>query len=121
MIRIWWPGFIVPALMLLCGLLGRCIPGFHYRSPRGKLEGERQAFADRQLLQLLRQFGCAFAALAFMVMNSVRLLPETVQNILLCALTALELIGAVLTSVPVERALKAAFDAESDEDKGELA
>ena len=44
MIHIWWPAFVVPVLMILCGLL----PGLHYRSPGGALDEERQRFADGQ-------------------------------------------------------------------------
>ena len=118
---IWWPAFILPVLMVLLGLLGRGIPGFRYHSFSGPMDEERQQFADRQLRQLLWQVGLAFAALAFMVMSSVRLLPANVQQWLLYGAVALELLGAVLLMLPIERALKEYFDDEETEDKGDRA
>ena len=117
MIHIWWPAFIVPVLMILGGLL----PGLHYRSPGGALDEERQRFADRQMRHMLWQFGLAFAALSFMVMQSVRLLPEGLQQWLLYGAVAMEVLGVLLMTLPIERALKEQFDEESDENKGDLA
>ncbi len=117
MIHIWWPAFIVPVLMILGGLL----PGLHYRSPGGALDEERQRFADRQMRHMLWQFGLAFAALSFMVMQSVRLLPEGLQQWLLYGAVAMEVLGVLLMALPIERALKEQFDEESDENKGDLA
>lgn len=117
MIHIWWPVFIVPVLMVLGGLL----PGLHYRSPGGALDEERQRFADDQLHHMLWQFGLAFAAIAFMVMQSVRLMPEGLQQWLRYGIAALEVLGVLLMALPIERALKAQFNAESDENKGDLA
>ena len=116
MIHIWWPAFIVPVLMILGGLL----PGLRYRSPGGALDKERQRFADRQMRHMLWQFGLAFAALSFMVMQSVRLLPEGLQQWLLYGTVVLEVLGVLLMTLPIERALKAQFDEESDENKGDL-
>ncbi len=119
MLFIWWPAFIVPVLMVLAGLLGRYIPGFRYRSPNGRLNQERQEFADRQLFHMLWQIGIAFAALVFMVMRSVCLLPETVQKWLLYGAFALEVLGVVLMVLPIERALQAQFEDEKPENKGD--
>ena len=121
MLFIWWPAFVVPVLMVLAGLLGRYIPGFHYHSPNGVLDEERQKFADRQLFHMLWQFGIAFAALAFMVMRSVCLMPENVQQWLMYGAFALEALGVVLLVLPIERALQAQFDEEKPEDKGDHA
>ena len=101
MLMIWWPAFIVPVLMVLLGLLGRFIPGVHYRSPRCKLNEDRQKFADTQLFHMLWQFGFAFAALAFMVMRSVRLMPENAQRWLLYGALVLEIAGVLLMALPI--------------------
>lgn len=119
MFSLWWPTFIVPVLMVLCGLVGNKISGFHYRSPSGPLSEARQQFADRQLLHMLRQFGAAYAALAFMIMRSVRLLADGVQHWLLYGAVLLEIVGVLLLIVPVERALKVEF--QEDTDKGDHA
>ena len=57
MFSIWWPAYVFPCIMVLCGLAGRLLPGRKYRSPLGPLTKERQEFADRLLLKLLWQFG----------------------------------------------------------------
>ena len=115
MIHLWWPAFVVPVLMILGGLL----PGLHYRSPGGALDEERQRFADGQLHRMLWQFGLAFAALSFMVMQSVRLLPMGLQQWLLYGAVVLEVLGVLLMVLPIERMLKAQFDEESDENEGD--
>ena len=121
MIPIWWPAFIVPVLMIIGGLLGRYIPGLRYRSPGGKLTDEKQRFADNQLFHMLWQFGFAFAALAFMVMCSVRLMSENGQHWLLYGAVVLEVLGVLLMALPIERALQAEFEEETQADKGENA
>ena len=119
MFHIWWPTFIVPVLMILGGLLGRHIPGLHYPSPKGKLEEKRQRFADEQLYHMLWQFGFAFAALAFMVMCSVRLMPEGGQQWMVYGALVLEVLGVLLMALPIERAMQTEFDEETHADKGE--
>lgn len=119
MIHIWWPAFIVPVLMIIGGLLGRHIPGLHYRSPREELTEERQRFADNQLFHTLWQFGFAFAALAFMTMGSVRLMPENGQRWLLYGAVILEVLGVLLMALPIERALQTEFEEETQANKGE--
>ena len=115
MIQLWWPAFLVPVLMLIGGVL----PFVRYRRPGGALDAERQNFADKQLRHMLWRFGLAFAALAFMVMQSVRLLPSGWQRGLLCAAVAAELLGALLMALPVEGAIKAQFEEDTQEDEGD--
>lgn len=115
MIQLWWPAFLVPVLMFLCGIL----PFVHYRSPGGALDAARQDFADKQLRHMLWRFGLAFAALAFMVMQSVRLLPLGWQRGLLCAAVAVEILGALLMHFPVEGAIKEHFDNDIQQDEGD--
>ena len=104
MFSIWWPAYVFPCIMVLCGLAGRLLPGRKYRSPLGPLTKERQEFADRLLLKLLWQFGLAFAALSFMIMRS-----------LLYIAIILQIIGAFALILPVERNMKAYFDEQEDE------
>lgn len=116
MILIWWPALLLPALMVLCGLLGRFLPGRKYRSPVGLLSPERQRFADGLLLKLLWQVGLTFAALSLMVMRSVCLMAQGTQRILLYVLLVVEVAGNVALILPVERSLKAHFDEEESYD-----
>ena len=46
MLTIWWPAFLLPALMTLSGLLGRWLPMIRYRSFKGALSEAKQQFAD---------------------------------------------------------------------------
>lgn len=115
MFSIWWPAYVFPCIMVLCGLAGRLLPGRKYRSPLGPLTKERQEFADRLLLKLLWQFGLAFAALSFMIMRSVRLMGSSGQQILLYIAIILQIIGAFALILPVERNMKAYFNEQEDE------
>ena len=40
MFSIWWPAYVFPCIMVLCGLAGRLLPGRKYRSPLGPLTKE---------------------------------------------------------------------------------
>ena len=118
MLTIWWPAFLVPVLMTLGGLLGRWLPMIRYRSVKGALSEAKQRFADNQLRHMLWQFGLAFLALCFMVMNSVRLMSVDLQRWLLYAAIVLEVLGVLLMALPIEKALQTQFD--ETEDKGDL-
>ena len=112
MFSIWWPAFIVPVLMVL-----RClIPWIHYTSPRGDLGPEEQQFADEQQRQLLWRFAFVFAALAVMLMRSVTMVAENVQNRLVIGIVVLQAVGAVLTFMPIERMLKLQFGEKEEGD-----
>ena len=73
MFSIWWPAFLLPLAMVLGGVAGGVLPGRKYRGPRGVLPSEEQREADRVFCRFLWQFGLVYAALAFMVMRTVRL------------------------------------------------
>ena len=105
----WWIAYIVPLLMVLAG----CV-GVRYRSPQRKLTEEQQAFANRQLRHMLWQFGLVFAAMAFMVMRSVRLVPLGVQRWIAYGFVFLEILGVLLTVIPMERAISAQFGEQND-------
>ena len=117
MLKLWWPAFLVPALMLL----GCVLPWVHYVSPTGTLDSERQAFADRQLHQMLWRFGLVFAALSFMTMQSVRLMPYKGQMWLAYGIMVAQAIGELLLALPIERAMKQHFEEKSSYNEGENA
>ncbi len=119
MLTLWWPAFIVPALMVLSGFLGGHVKGLHYPGVRGTLDEERQRFADNQLWHMLRPFGAAYGAIAFMVMRSVRLVPEEIQFWLVAVVMVLEIGGVLLMALPIERALQQQFE-EENTNEGEL-
>jgi len=109
MFRIWWSVFLVPALMLLYGALARVLPLKRiYPGPR-PLSPERQRFADRLLLHSLWRFAFALAALAFLVMQAVRLLPLSAQRIITYAMIILEVFSVTASVFPIERALEEQF------------
>ena len=113
--RIWWPAFLMPAWMLLCCVM----PWVHYISPTGKLDSEKQAFADGQQRQLLWRFGLAFAALSFMTMQSVRLMPLQGQKYLACGLMIVQAIAELLLVIPIEKAISQHFSQERSHDEGD--
>ncbi len=107
MLRIWWGVFLLPALMLLCGLLGRFLPVKRFY-PR-PLPPEQRQFADGLLLKMLRQFGPALAALAFMVMQTLRRLPYPRQQLIAYIVILLEVFALTAMILPIERALRDRF------------
>ena len=74
MLWIWWPGFVVPACMVLGGLGWKYIRRLPYRR-KEKLSPEQLALARESFCRALWQLGLALGALTFMVMRSVRLEP----------------------------------------------
>ena len=115
MLLLWWPAFLVPALMLL----GCVLPGVHYISPFDRLDSEMQAFADHQQRQLLWRIGLAFAALSFMTMQSVRLMPLSGQKWLVCGLMILQAIGELLLTLPIEKAIAQEFNEKRSDNEGD--
>ncbi len=115
MLRIWWPAYLVPVLMLL----GCMIPWLHYVSPSGTLSREKQQFADHQFHQILWRFGLAFAALSFMTMQSVRLLPLTGQRWLAFGILILQAIADLLMVIPIEKAIAQQFGENPTDKEGD--
>ena len=113
MFSIWWPAFLLPLAMVLGGVAGGVLPGRKYRGPRGVLPSEEQREADRVFCRFLWQFGLVYAALAFMVMRTVRLVSLSGQRWFLIGAVAVEIIGAALMVIPVERTLHALFGEDS--------
>lgn len=105
----WWIAYVVPLLMVIAGCTG-----IRYRSPRRVLTEEQRSFANGQLRHMLWQFGLVFAAMAFMVMRSVRLVPLGVQRWIAYGVVFLEILGVLLTVIPMERAISAQFGEQND-------
>lgn len=109
MLHIWWSVFLVPVLMLSYGVLARVLPLKRiYPGPR-PLPPEQQRFADRLLLRSLWRFALALAVLAFLVMQTVRLLPLSTQRIITYAVIILEVLAVTGIVFPIERALEEQF------------
>ena len=113
MFSIWWPAFLLPLAMVLGGVAGGVLPGRKYRGPRGVLPSEEQREADRVFCRFLWQFGLVYAALAFMVMRTVRLVSLSGQRWFLIGAVAVEIIGAALMVIPVERTRHALLGADA--------
>ena len=115
MLKLWWPAFLVPAWMLLsCAM-----PWMHYISPTGKLDSEKQTFADRQQRQMLWRVGLAFAALSFMTMQSVRLMSPRGQIWLAWGIMVAQAVGELLLALPIEKALKQKFGDKRTDNEGD--
>ncbi len=115
MLKLWWPAFLVPAWMLLSCVM----PWVHYISPAGTLEDEKQAFADRQMRQMLWRFGFVFAALSFMTMQSVRLMPLTGQKWLAYGIMVVQALAELLLVLPIEKAITQHFSEGSSNNEGD--
>ena len=120
MFSIWWPVFLLPLAMVLGGVAGGVLPGRKYRGPRGVLPSEEQREADRVFCRFLWQFGLVYAALAFMVMRTVRLVSLSGQRWFLIGAVAVEIIGAALMLIPVERTMSLIFSFLSSAETCEL-
>ncbi|MEI3122577.1 MAG: 4-(cytidine 5'-diphospho)-2-C-methyl-D-erythritol kinase [Oscillospiraceae bacterium] len=112
MFSIWWPAFLLPLAMVLGGVAGGVLPG-------GSTAARAACF---RLRSSARRTGCsaassgssvAYAALAFMVMRTVRLVSLSGQRWFLIGAVAVEIIGAALMVIPVERTLHALFGEDS--------
>lgn len=108
MLWTWWPGFVVPACMVLGGLGWRCIRQLPYRRKEA-LNPEQLLYARETFCRTLWQLGLALGALIFMVMRSVRLLGILPQEIMTGAAIALELLSAKLVEPAVQRAMREKF------------
>lgn len=105
MFSLWWPTMLIPAWMLICGILGNRIKNNRHRSTGGPLSADQQAFADRQRHQLLLIYSLVFAGAAAVVMRFSAALSEGVQRGFMLVVIILQVAGVGLLSIPVERAL----------------
>ena len=104
MLWIWWPGYVVPACMVLGGLAWRFIGRLPYRR-REELTEQQLRLARETFCRTLWQVGLALAALTVMIMRSVRLLDTLPQEILLAVTIAAQLLATKLVDPAVRRAL----------------
>ena len=104
MLWIWWPGFVVPACMVLGGLGGKVIRHLPYKR-REELTEQQLQLARNTFCRTLWQVGLALAALTFMVMRSVRLLDSLLQEIMTAVAIVLQLLSTKLVEPSVRRAL----------------
>lgn len=105
MFSLWWPTMLIPAWMLVCGILGKRLKNNHHRSTGGPLSADQQAFADRQRYQLMLIYSLVFAGAAAAMMRLSIALPESTQRIFMFIVIILQTVGVGLLSIPVERAL----------------
>ena len=108
MLHIWWSVFLLPALMVLAGLLGRFLPRRRGLYPR-PLPPERQRFADVLLLKQLLRLGPALAVLAYMIMQSLRLTPEHTQRVIAYIVSFSEVFTLISIINSIEQALQERF------------
>lgn len=106
MLRIWWSVFLIPALMLLYAALARLLPLKRIYPSPWPLSARQQRFADEMLRRMLWQFALALAALAFMIMQSLRLLPMATQQFVSYGIIVLQLLAVTAMVIPIERALR---------------
>ena len=104
MFWIWWPGFVVPACMVLGGLGWKCIKRLPYRR-KEDLTPEQLHLARETFSRTLWQLGLALAALTFMVMRSVRLMNVLPQELMTAAAIVLQILSTKLVEPAVQRAL----------------
>ena len=106
MLRIWWSVFLIPALMLLYAALARLLPLKRIYPGFRPLSARQQRFADEMLRRMLWQFALALAALSFMIMQSLRLLPMATQQFVSYGIIVLQLLAVTAMVIPIERALR---------------
>ena len=104
MLWIWWPGFVVPACMVLGGLGWKVIKHLPYKR-REELTEQQLQLARNTFCRTLWQVGLALAALTFMVMRSVRLVAVLPQEIMAAAAIALQLVTTRMVEPAVQRSL----------------
>ena len=104
MLRFWFPAYAVCILYLLAAVVWPLMPLRLRRTP----EAERQADADRLYRRMLVQFAVLFAAVDFMLMRTLCLMPENDQQLAAVAVTVLQVAAAWLIPPSVRRSLQAA-------------
>ena len=112
MLRIWWSVFLIPALMLLYAALARLLPLQKVYPGFRPLSARQQKFADGMLRRMLWQFALALAALAFMVMQTLRLVPISTQFFVSYGIIVLQLLAVAAMAFPIEKALRQEFGEE---------
>lgn len=107
MLRTWWGVFLLPALMLTVGAAARFLP-IKRLYPRS-LPPRQQRVADELLAGMMRRFSPAMAALGFMLMQTLRLLPRMTQQIAAYIFILLEVLALTAMTLPIEQTLRERF------------
>lgn len=109
MLLIWWPAFAAALVVLIYGLIH--FPPYKRHSDWPE---ERRAFAEKTFYRLVWQYGLLFAALAFMLMRSTRMMGTMGQYVLLGLLLVVMAAALLFIDIPVSRAVEEEFDGENN-------
>ena len=109
MLRFWIPAYFICALYLLAAVLWPLLPCKLRRHVlRGAIPENRQTAADRLFRRALLQFAVLFAAVDFMLMRTLCLMPEKDQQLAAAAAAVLQIAAVLLIPPSVQRGLQAA-------------
>ena len=108
MLHFWLPVYAICALYLLAAVLWPLLPCKLRRHVlRGAIPENRQTAADRLFRRALLQFAVLFAAVDFMLMRTLCLMPEKDQQLAAAAAAVLQIAAVLLLPPSVQRGLRA--------------
>ena len=108
MLHFWLPVYAICALYLLAAVLWPLLPCKLRRHVlRGAIPENRQTAADRLFRRALLQFAVLFAAVDFMLMRTLCLMPEKDQQLAAAAAAVLQIAAVLLIPPSVQRGLRA--------------
>ena len=108
MLRFWIPAYFICALYLLAAVLWPLLPCKLRRHVlRGAIPEHRKTAADRLFRRALLQFAVLFAAVDFMLMRTLCLMPEKDQQLAAAAAAVLQIAAVLLIPPSVQRGLRA--------------
>ena len=108
MLRFWIPAYFICALYLLAAVLWPLLPCKLRRHVlRNAIPENRQTAADRLFRRALLQFAVLFAAVDFMLMRTLCLMPEKDQQLAAAAAAVLQIAAVLLIPPSVQRGLRA--------------
>lgn len=108
MLRFWIPAYFICALYLLAAVLWPLLPCKLRRHVlRGAIPENRKTAADRLFRRALLQFAVLFAAVDFMLMRTLCLMPEKDQQLAAAAAAVLQIAAVLLIPPSVQRGLRA--------------
>ena len=108
MLHFWLPVYAICALYLLAAVLWPLLPCKLRRHVlRGAIPENRKTAADRLFRRALLQFAVLFAAVDFMLMRTLCLMPEKDQQLAAAAAAVLQIAAVLLIPPSVQRGLRA--------------
>ena len=108
MLHFWLPVYAICALYLLAAVLWPLLPCKLRRHVlRNAIPENRQTAADRLFRRALLQFAVLFAAVDFMLMRTLCLMPEKDQQLAAAAAAVLQIAAVLLIPPSVQRGLRA--------------